>query len=801
MARAALNPIVRNLRKAVAAQRFDALPDGELLECFRTTTDPATFEAIVRRYGERVLAACHKVLTEPADVEDAFQATFLVLLRDAPCIRKGYSLGGFLYGVAHRIALQARARAARRARAEGRKTPRTEEAAPDLSWREACGILHEELDRLPDSYRLPLLLCYLEGKSRDEAARQLGVKIDVLRGRLERGRDRLRSRLIKRGITLTAGLLAAVEGTAQAGPLSTRLVQATVEAISTGSTSATVHALVQGTMTTMIPSRFKLAAVALLVVGLISGGVGWRMHAAPATEPDPAPEPAALAAGQPTEPGKNAAVKPVPISGRVVGRDGKPVPNAKLFVFDSEGWRPAPQPTANPDGKFAFALPPDTDRQSYPGLFATAPDLGLGGDWAGVAVTAPSKEVVLKLPQDEPVRGRVVDLEGRPVSGATVTVTDLATGADDTLNEWVRLWAKDWEQQYKAYSTLTTGRWLYVKKAATPFFQATTDADGHFTLAGIGRDRCPHLTVRARGKATQVCIVALRPDFHPAPSALTGSRVFGPEFTLPLVPAVRIVGMVRDAVTRKPLAGVRILGQVDLRGTSVSGYLVLPDIATVTDAEGKYGLDGLPITKQYVLVADPKRGDGPVHRFAVRKDETLGVGPLTADFDLPRGVVLTGHLKDRKTGKPVLGHVFYRPLWSNKWVEDHPDYTFPGIAPMYTDADGFTDANGRFQLTVLPGPGILHVHALEGEYRKTKLAPEDDNDEILLEEGSGKVFKTSGQGGHFSPSHFHAYRVLRIPADARSFSADVTLEPEVDRSIPSGPDPAGRSTPVSGTSK
>jgi RNA polymerase sigma factor (sigma-70 family) len=452
----ALNPIVKNLRQAVAATRFDGLPDGELLERFRSTSDPDAFEAIVRRFGERVLAACHKVLTDPADVEDAFQATFLVLLRDARRVRRQHALGGYLYGVAHRIALQARARAARRARAEGRKAARPDEAAPDLSWRKACGILHEELDRLPDTYRLPLLLCYLEGKSRDEAARHLGVKLDVLRGRLERGRDRLRSRLIKRGITLSAGLLAAVQGAARAGGLPERLVRAAGRSMPGGRMPAAVAALVHGTGTARAVGKVKLAAVALLMAGLIAGGLGWGMRGAPATEPEPAGGPAPNA-GKPAGPVKDPQAQPVAVSGRVLGPAGKPVPKARLVLFDpaSEKWKPAPQAEAGPDGGFAFDLPPAAGPGSYGTLVATAPDRGLGCDWA-----AALGKVVLKLPRDEPVRGRVVDLEGRPVPGATVTVTDVATGADDTLDEWVRLWSKDREKQFQAYSTLGTGRWL-----------------------------------------------------------------------------------------------------------------------------------------------------------------------------------------------------------------------------------------------------------------------------------------------------------------------------------------------------
>src|SRR5262249_27188550 len=152
------------------------------------------FAAIVRRHGLCVLAACRHVLSSEADIEDVFQATFVVLLRNAGAIRQRPSLRSWLYGVAHRLALKALEVAARRQHAEQQKRPRAAEA-PDLSFREACTILHQELDHLPDTYRLPLLLCYLEGKSRDEAAQELGWKPGVLRGRLERGRDRLRARL------------------------------------------------------------------------------------------------------------------------------------------------------------------------------------------------------------------------------------------------------------------------------------------------------------------------------------------------------------------------------------------------------------------------------------------------------------------------------------------------------------------------------------------------------------------------------------------------------------------------------
>src|SRR5262249_52156441 len=156
---------------------------------------------------------------------------------------------------------------------------------------------------------------------------------------------------------------------------------------------------------------------------------------------------------------------------------------------------------------------------------ATAPTLGLGCDWVGVPAAAnPLTGVTLKLPEDVPIKGSIVDLEGKPVAGAKVRVTALETGKDDTLDEFVRLWSKDVAEQTSAVFSLQ--KRLFVKKALAAYFTTTTDADGRFTLPGIGRDRCPQLNVSARGKATQLCLVPLRPDFKPRQKGPTGTFAF-----------------------------------------------------------------------------------------------------------------------------------------------------------------------------------------------------------------------------------------------------------------------------------
>src|SRR4029077_5425031 len=164
-------------------------------------------------------------------------ATFLVLLRTSRRVSWHSSLGGWLFAVGHRGALSARRKAQLHTEKETRAASRIAPAAdpPDLSWREACNVLHEELDRLRDTYRLPLLLCYLVGLARDEAAKRLRLTTDAVRGRLDRGREKLRARLARRGVTLSAGLLGAMAtNSATARVLPPDLVGITIEAARCG---------------------------------------------------------------------------------------------------------------------------------------------------------------------------------------------------------------------------------------------------------------------------------------------------------------------------------------------------------------------------------------------------------------------------------------------------------------------------------------------------------------------------------------------------------------------------------------
>jgi RNA polymerase sigma factor (sigma-70 family) len=199
----------RNLTRGMAAATLEQEPDRRLVERFLAQRDEAAFEALTRRHGPMVYRVCWRVLQQPQDVEDAFQATFLVLARQPASIRKLASVASWLHGVARRVALKAKAHAVK---AERRPSMPGSLAGPadETTWKELRTILDDELAQLPEKWRAPLILCYLEGRTQDEAAGQLTWSKNTLRRRLDEARTALGRRLRRRGIVGPATLAAAL---------------------------------------------------------------------------------------------------------------------------------------------------------------------------------------------------------------------------------------------------------------------------------------------------------------------------------------------------------------------------------------------------------------------------------------------------------------------------------------------------------------------------------------------------------------------------------------------------------------
>jgi len=208
-----LPPVTRYLRRMLVHPLAGELTDAQLLDRFVARRDEAAFEVLIWRHGPKVLGVCHRVLRHDQDAEDAFQATFLTLVRKAGSIGKGQSLGSWLYRVGFRTALRAKSLARKRATCQARLLRMaTVESAPDSVWKELRTVLDEEVSRLPEKYRAPFVLCYLDGKTNAEAARELGCPKGTVLSRLAWARARLRHRLTRRGAALGAGLVGAALG-------------------------------------------------------------------------------------------------------------------------------------------------------------------------------------------------------------------------------------------------------------------------------------------------------------------------------------------------------------------------------------------------------------------------------------------------------------------------------------------------------------------------------------------------------------------------------------------------------------
>jgi RNA polymerase sigma factor (sigma-70 family) len=326
MARTASSPIRQLIRLVHRDPRGDGSADQDLLRRFVDERDEATFETLLRRHGAMVLDVCRGVLGNEADVEDAFQATFLVLTRRAESIRKGASLACWLHGVAYRTALRARADYNRRRRHEARTSRRCTTTDPDeLTWREIRRVVHEELDRLPERHRAPLVLCYLQGKTQDEAAAELGLPKGTLKGHLERGRSRLRARLVRRGLGPGVVLaLAAWPAATKAASLSDALVSATVKsatAFAAGKAAASavspsVAALSEGMVKAMFFRKLKFAAILLLALAGSGTGLALFIQGSPRTDAGAAAE-QAVSPVRP-QPGADVAAKPAADTSRPV---------------------------------------------------------------------------------------------------------------------------------------------------------------------------------------------------------------------------------------------------------------------------------------------------------------------------------------------------------------------------------------------------------------------------------------------------------------------------------------------------
>ena len=288
MPKAAFDDLLQFLRKVSAVHESRHLSDAALLQRFQASGDTAALSVLVQRHGPMVLAVCRRVLGDLHSADDVFQATFLVLVRRARTLKCTASLGTWLYAVARRIAIKARAKAAaRQCRERELDDMAQREQLDEATWKELRVVLDEEIGRLPEKFSAPVVLCYFQSKCYDQAAKELGWSKSSLANRLTRARELLRQQLVKRGVTLSAAALATALGEKASGaPVAAMLTISTVKAVTSaaagkvavgGGISATAVALAEEALKSMaaVKATAIIVALTLALGGAGVAGSGW----------------------------------------------------------------------------------------------------------------------------------------------------------------------------------------------------------------------------------------------------------------------------------------------------------------------------------------------------------------------------------------------------------------------------------------------------------------------------------------------------------------------------------------------
>jgi RNA polymerase sigma factor (sigma-70 family) len=718
--------VIRQIDSLFASGSAAGLSDGELIERFVAARDEsaeAAFAALVARHGPMVLRVCREFLRDQHHAEDAFQAVFLVLARRARSIRDPDLLSNWLYGVALRTARKAKGRLARRREndlvALGIEAESTAADAAAID-REHAEVLHDEVGRLPQSFRLPVVFCYLEGLSLAEAAERLDCPAGTVHSRLARAREKLRRGLVRRGIVLSGTALVAAFSARRVSAFGAPLLyrsttQAAINFVKRSGTGRALPgaaaALADDVVGAMLLDRLKATAVALLLLAALAGGAGSLIRAPARANV----EIQKVSGTTPQVPAKrydapHSAPGRMFVSGRVLDPVGKPMAGVPVDVIG----RPRRTSVATAvehdsrvlvgsgatgsDGRFHFdALRTQSTRYFDVDAVAAAPGYGLG--WARLNPDAPEPSAEITLRLEEAIHAKLIDIKGQPAVGVEVRVAIVGRGTEMGTFEGVSLGDAPPPVGLRAWPS-----------------PVKTDDQGRITLAGIGR---------GLSAAFSVC----DPRFAPQGIRIAANDRAGVnESILLLQPSTIIEGRVLAADTGQaiPFASIAVTASLDEAGGLTTTWFR-------ADAEGRYSANPSPGGYFRVNAAPPEG-----QPYLIREDEfawTKGAVKRTLDITLPRGVLIRGKVTEERTGRALSGaSVQYLPCRKPRNVID-------GWQAVVATTD-----DGTFQIAVPPGKGHLFVYGPTADY-------------ILTCIGTNMLYR--GQPGG---ERYYAHRI--IPYDA-----------------------------------
>ncbi len=363
--------------------------------------------------------------------------------------------------------------------------------------------------------------------------------------------------------------------------------------------------------------------------------------------------------------------------------------------------------TSRPDGTYRLEMPTNHPEEPaadpgyrYAQLIATAE--GLGPAWVALG-KARDRDVTLRLVDDVPLRGRVLDTQGRPVAGARVSIDATATAKGGDLGAYIQT-VRDGTED--GNGRLIDDRWW------GPFPDrrgwATTDAEGRFSFSGLGRERLVELTAEAPAIQHVTFLAMTREGETVGRGAekslgMAGGQVHGATFDLVVPPGRSITGVVRDKATGRPIPGMRVKGASE-----------------PTDTKGSFTATGFAKGKSYELIVMPDHGQPYFVTCSIVPD-TPGLGPIKADVECIRGISYRLKLTDKATGKPVVAEVTYSPVYPNAWTQKVTG--FEPVNGIGAYASAHREADGTYTGGVLPGPGAIFVRIAGHDYQPACVDP------------------------------------------------------------------------------
>ncbi|HEX5443655.1 MAG TPA: carboxypeptidase regulatory-like domain-containing protein [Pirellulales bacterium] len=486
-----------------------------------------------------------------------------------------------------------------------------------------------------------------------------------------------------------------------------------------------------------------------------------------------------------------AASKKIRVAGRVLDLDDRPIAGARVRVIRSQTshdssiaplaeW--AADVRSDAEGRFVASYPrssaPRSDRarllaategfKTETSLVATADGYGLGVTYFDPSqsnasgTTAP---LTVRLPRDTaPLQGRVLDLEGRPVRGARLSVRRLLLIEPNDLESWLAELGRSPPVKMRGGEVPNGSMFVEFDSFFSPFPTVTTDDEGRFKIAGLGADRVAHLELQGP-QIVKTWLVAVTRAIEPRPIASGDPRFllqtcYGNQFDVLAEPSQLIAGRVLDAVSGQPLPDIEV--QV------ADGFL-----SAVTDDAGRYALQGIAKpdddkkTVGLRVVPGPKQ---PYFRTELEAPRGKWLDPITFDIRLRPAVALRGRVTNAETGKPVRAALRYYPFLSNTAAQDYPNF-IPGRQTLGFDDRYATDDDGTFVMPALPGRGVVTVVAERGERYPLGEGAADIADLTLPGQHRPNVYHLS------SASQDNAIREVNVPADVEDFRLDVRLTP------------------------